>query len=185
MGEVGLTALKTLFAMSGNVCAFQDPDTRIGCEVALTDPSWAQVNAHVCHIRGPFSESPRYDPALGENECHSFNNLILLCPSHHREIDYLRPERYPVAVLTSMKERHEACSSETAQRAPWQEERELVWVANALVAQIELQSSIARLLRSRNMGSVDEPTNSAIGYLRQKQERLAEVQRQLDDQPTA
>ena len=36
-----------------------------------------------------------------------FDNLILLCPNHHRKVDYLIPEDYPVDVLQKMKADHE------------------------------------------------------------------------------
>jgi hypothetical protein len=42
----GLPIIKTLFALSCNICAFP------GCEERLTDPAWRETKADVAHIRG-------------------------------------------------------------------------------------------------------------------------------------
>jgi hypothetical protein len=52
----GLTAVKTLFALSCNRCAHE------GCDERLTDPHWQRVNADVAHIRGEKPGAARYDP---------------------------------------------------------------------------------------------------------------------------
>jgi hypothetical protein len=39
------------------------------------------------------------------DEGDSFDNLILICPNHHTEIDALQVERYSVDVLNDMKNR--------------------------------------------------------------------------------
>jgi hypothetical protein len=102
---VRATVIKTLFAFSGNVCAFIDIDTKRGCEEPLTNPTWQSVNARVCHIRGRRRGSARYDPNMTAEERNGFENLILLCPTHHVRIDDLEPERYTIEVLQDMKER--------------------------------------------------------------------------------
>jgi hypothetical protein len=95
------TVVKTLFALSGNTCAFSR------CEEKLTDPSWAQVNAQISHICGFKPTSPRYDACMTDEQRNGFDNLILLCPNHHRKVDYLIPEDYPVDVLQKMKADHD------------------------------------------------------------------------------
>jgi hypothetical protein len=63
--EPSLSVLKTLFAHSGNVCAFYDQGTfPPTCEKRLTDPAWEGVNAIVCHIAGRRPGSPGYDPTM-------------------------------------------------------------------------------------------------------------------------
>ena len=57
-----LPAVKTLFALSGNVCAYR------GCEVKLTDPAWTKVNADVAHIRGEKPGAARSDPLMTDAE---------------------------------------------------------------------------------------------------------------------
>ena len=105
MSGVRATVIKTLFAFSGNVCAFIDIDTKRGCEEPLTNPAWQSVSARVCHIRGRRRGSARYDPNMTAPERNAFENLILLCPTHHVRIDDLEPEKYTIEVLQDMKGR--------------------------------------------------------------------------------
>lgn len=109
---ISSTVVKTLFALSGNTCGFSDPDTRVGCELPLTDPEWDHVRGEICHIRGRRPGSARFDVNASQDEIDEYDNLILMCPNHHQEIDYLRPERYAVEVLQAMKERAEARARE-------------------------------------------------------------------------
>lgn len=50
---------------------------------------------------------PRYDPRQSEGERHGYDNLLLLCPTHHRTVD-AQPEVFSVALLKDMKARAEA-----------------------------------------------------------------------------
>ncbi len=99
------TDIKTLFALSRNICAFTDVDSRRGCEERLTDPAWGRVKGQIAHIRGWLPGSARHDPDY--ESPHRYENLILLCPNHHVEIDELEPEKYTVEVLEEMKLRSE------------------------------------------------------------------------------
>lgn len=95
--------VKTLFAHSGNLCAFIDIDNGRGCEEKLTDPRWEKVNARIAHIRGRRPGGPRFDSDLANPDI--FDNLILLCPLHHTRVDDLEPRKYTVEVLEDMKAR--------------------------------------------------------------------------------
>jgi hypothetical protein len=94
-------ALKKLFALSHNVCAFPR------CEEALARPQWPKVLAKVCHIAGLNEGSARFDPSMTVVERNDYPNLILLCPNHHDLIDELEPERFTVDDLLDMKAAHE------------------------------------------------------------------------------
>ena len=94
-----MSAVKTLFALSGNVCAYPR------CEEHLTHPGWKQVQGRVCHIKGENTGSTRYDPTQSDEERHGFSNLILLCPNHHNLIDDLEPDAHPVELLLEIKEK--------------------------------------------------------------------------------
>jgi len=102
--------IKTLFAHSGNSCAFMDPRDRRGCEEELTNPTWRHVMGRICHIVDRNPRSARYDPHLTCAEANAYDNLILLCPSHHARIDECEPDIFTAQVLRSMKERHEGVS---------------------------------------------------------------------------
>lgn len=97
------TVVKTLFAQSRNVCFYK------GCESVLTKPEWKRVNAEITHIRGERPGSARYDASMTEAERQAFENLMLLCPNHHKLIDQLEPDSpdHTVAALTKMKADHE------------------------------------------------------------------------------
>jgi hypothetical protein len=99
------STVKALFAYSGNVCAYQDPIGSGACEQELTNPRWRRVRGQLCHIHGEKPGSARYDPTMSEQERHSFDNLILLCPNHHNLIDDLEPDRHPAEFLHGLKDR--------------------------------------------------------------------------------
>jgi hypothetical protein len=60
--EPRITTVKTLFAVSGNLCQFIDSGVR--CEKHLTDPKWQTVRARICNIRGESPGSARYDETM-------------------------------------------------------------------------------------------------------------------------
>jgi len=99
--------VKTLFALSRNVCAFSDSERGEDYEQRLTDPAWKRVRARICHIRGLLPDSARHDASMTDVARNAYENLILMCPNHHNLIDDLEPDRYSVDVLTEMKQRAE------------------------------------------------------------------------------
>jgi hypothetical protein len=128
-GEVSdpsLTAVKTLFALSRNICFFT------GCEERLTDPKWRTVNAEVAHIKGENPGSARYDEYQSDAERQGFDNLMLLCPKHHKLVDKLRPDEYPVDRLQGMKERHLEHEAESG----WLSEEQAEQFAAQLIAEL-------------------------------------------------
>lgn len=136
------SVVKTLFAMSRNICTFIDIDFGRGCEEKLSDPAWKKVKAEIAHIRGLRPGSARHDPAYGDPNC--FDNLLLLCPNHHSHIDDLEPERYTVEFLEDMKWRRAAESS-----TPWADEQTLGRFVALLQYQTELAWSAERLLEEQ------------------------------------
>ena len=63
------------------------------------------MKARICHISGQRPGSPRYDDSMSDKDRHGFENLILLCPTHHVLIDDLEPQRFSVETLREMKDR--------------------------------------------------------------------------------
>lgn len=41
----------------------------------------------ICHIKAQSPDGPRYDSAQSDKDRHNFDNLLLLCSSHHKVID--------------------------------------------------------------------------------------------------
>lgn len=86
-----------LFGLSRNKCAFPECKTPAVSENSI---------AEVCHIKGKKPNSARYDARQTDEQRESFENLILLCPTHHSEIDK-GEKKYTVEILHQMKLKHE------------------------------------------------------------------------------
>lgn len=90
--------IKRLFAQSGNQCAFPT------CTTPIVEGE--TVLGEVCHIAAASAQGPRYDANQTEEQRNGFDNLILLCPTHHTVID-ADLEAYTISRLTKMKGNHE------------------------------------------------------------------------------
>lgn len=96
---VSLTVVKRLFAKSGNQCAMP------WCKAPLVV---GDLNiAEICHIRARRKGGPRFDADLTAAEKDAFDNLLLLCPTHHTEADK-NPAKFTVGLLTDIKKLHES-----------------------------------------------------------------------------
>lgn len=92
---------KKLWARSGNICSFPD------CDIELVPAKRAnRVIGEEAHIKGEKLTAPRYDPDQSPEERDGYENRILLCPTHHTEID-ADPGTWTVERLLEMKARHE------------------------------------------------------------------------------
>jgi hypothetical protein len=89
---------KRLFARSGNRCAFPK------CTVEIVHGN--TLVGEICHIKAARPGGPRYDPRQTGAERHGYDNLILLCGTHHTVIDD-DEEAYTVERLIKMKTDHE------------------------------------------------------------------------------
>jgi hypothetical protein len=90
--------LKQLFASSGNRCAFQ------GCKQPIIAED-GSVLGEVCHIQAANPGGQRYNKEQTDEQRRDFQNLLLLCPTHHKVTDNVRI--YTVQVLQEMKRLHE------------------------------------------------------------------------------
>lgn len=95
MTEPSLPTIKRLFIESGRRCAFP------GCETPLVLES-GEIIGEICHIRARNARGPRHDRNQSEAQRQGYDNLLLLCPTHHRVID-AQPAAYTVEVLQEMK----------------------------------------------------------------------------------
>ncbi|MBD1430607.1 ABC-three component system protein [Sphingobacterium litopenaei] len=92
--------IKKLYALSGNQCAFPD------CSQSIFDHNGQPNISNICHIEAAEQGGQRYNPNSDDDYRRSFDNLILLCPNHHKITDDVK--KYTVAVLRDMKRQHEA-----------------------------------------------------------------------------
>lgn len=90
------STVKRLFNRSGQFCNFQ------GCREPIVDEH-GTVTVDICHIAAASEEGPRFDATQTDEQRYGFDNLILLCPNHHRQIDS-RPDAHPASALRQMKE---------------------------------------------------------------------------------
>jgi hypothetical protein len=103
MNEPSLKTAKRLFALSRNQCAFPN------CITPIIDGSGV-VTGEICHIKAKSTKGPRFDPQQTDDERYSFENLLLLCSTHHKIVDE-QPDIYTAKVLTDTKLLHESKST--------------------------------------------------------------------------
>lgn len=100
--------IKLLWGRAANRCSF--------CRTELTQDAKAHDAAFVlgeqAHIVGEKIEAPRGQSPLTDEERNSYHNIILLCPTHHTEIDK-NVFDWPVEKLHLAKSRHELWVRET------------------------------------------------------------------------
>ncbi|WP_019217975.1 HNH endonuclease [Legionella tunisiensis] len=95
--------IKLLWSNAAGICSFTD------CDERLTGANPAPYTlGEMAHIKGKKPSSNRYDKAQSDTERDSYENLILLCPTHHELIDKRENEAiYTVEYLHAMKVKHE------------------------------------------------------------------------------
>jgi hypothetical protein len=99
-------SIKLLWSNAAGRCAFPECGRRLTAD--RTDQSAAYTLGEMAHIKGKRSGSNRFDASQSEEERDGYGNLVLLCPTHHTEID--KPEneaRYSVDWLQKAKQEHE------------------------------------------------------------------------------
>ena len=96
---------KNLWAKSGNRCAI--------CKVLLFSKDDIEDTLNIgeeCHIISSRTNGPRYKESLYDYDI--YNNLLLLCANHHKEIDTLT-DTYTEELLRYIKTNHENWVSST------------------------------------------------------------------------
>ena len=98
---------KILWGRSGNRCTI--------CKNELIVDSTGQddesVIADECHIISSKPNGPRHDPSYPADKLDSYDNMILLCRTHHKMIDD-QSVTYTTNILRQMKLNHEVWVSQ-------------------------------------------------------------------------
>lgn len=101
--DVTPSTLRLLMFASGGYCAMEP------CEnPALIQPSQGYIGT-VSHIVAAEDGGPRSDPSMSPYDKRAFDNLMLLCANHGREIDdsTFGETKFPIARLRQIKQAHE------------------------------------------------------------------------------
>ena len=92
--------VKTLWGRAANRCAFTD------CKIELTIDGEIDTLGEMAHIIAKSPDGPRGKSDIPQESRDSYENLILLCPTHHKIVDN-DLEKWTVDILKQMKEEHE------------------------------------------------------------------------------
>jgi len=105
--KVPLPVQKSLIAQHAGECARCSTPVVTGEQVFIGE---------IAHIVGVRPGASRYDPDFPRSRLHELDNLLLLCPNCHTEIDK-HPSRFTVDELRQMKTAHIQALERRRQRA--------------------------------------------------------------------
>ena len=89
-----------LWSHSGGLCAF--PDCDVICVLPANDNDPSVTVGEIAHIEALSDSGPRANPSLTQQQRNSYDNLILLCATHHTLVD-AQPNTYTVEMLRTWK----------------------------------------------------------------------------------
>ncbi len=92
--------VKVLWGRSNDTCTFPD------CWTQLTFGNGSGLIGEMAHIVAESADGPRGISPLNKRQRNSYENLILLCPTHHTMVDK-DPATWTVEKLQEMKRQHE------------------------------------------------------------------------------
>lgn len=95
--------IKILWGRSGNRCAI--------CKLELTPDGDKETLGEMAHIVAKSKDGPRGTSEQNSTQRDSYKNLILLCPTHHTDIDKNHQD-WSVEKLLRIKSEHEAWVTE-------------------------------------------------------------------------
>lgn len=100
---------KILWTRARNQCAFPECGARLTEDLASAGSGFekATVIGQEAHIRSARRDGPRHDPDYPEPKLDTYENLLLLCPTHHITVDANNGDGFSVADLEKMRARHE------------------------------------------------------------------------------
>lgn len=141
--------IKILWGRSGNRCAI--------CKLELTPDGSRETLGEMAHILARSPDGPRGLPQMETVSRDSYENLILLCPNHHLEVDKV-PDNWSADRLIDAKTQHEKWVSERLQagqisvlpvdNSAFLESRRQAWVALSR-GQVAMVVSVSPLQVSR------------------------------------
>jgi len=103
-----IPTIKRLWALSGNQCYMPE------CKVPLAFVDAEHVMGDIAHICAANPKGCRFDPSMTDSERAAFENLLLMCPTHHRLVDKVSCDQWSVDELRKMKAAHETANHPTS-----------------------------------------------------------------------
>lgn len=100
--------IKLLWGRAASRCSFCKVELAQDCNAAALSFTLGEQ----AHIVSESANGPRGASPLAKDDRNSYHNIILLCPTHHTEIDSNVPD-WPVELLHQKKSEHELWVSET------------------------------------------------------------------------
>jgi hypothetical protein len=94
-----------LWLRSGGRCEYKGCNEYLYKDTRLTGTYMNR--SYIAHIISDSPKGPRGHPTLSEKLSKDFDNLMLLCDTHHRLIDKEQVEEHPVELLKAFKKEHE------------------------------------------------------------------------------
>lgn len=93
---------KLLWVKSGNRCAI----CKEKLVIKATEADDAAIIGEECHIHSEKEKGPRYNPDYPTEKLDSDENILILCPNHHTEVD-TQINKYTEEKLRQIKQEHE------------------------------------------------------------------------------
>lgn len=172
--KISTQVMRQLMFASGGRCAMT------GCGLSLIAPSGGWIGT-VAHIVGAEKDGPRGAGPISAEERRGFDNLILMCATHGREVDAVDTgeAKYPIDKLRMIKAAYEAKVSEAVERAV-EEELTGIRTATGLVdtalrsANVAVSGEgLAESLNLRDGGAVADLTR-ALDEARSRLQRVSQ-----------
>ena len=115
---ISLQTIKNLCANSQRTCAFPGCGRPLTCKVEGVD----YFSGEFCHIEGVQKKAARYNPARTPEHINDPDNLVLMCPEHHKIIDAM-PDKFPAERIREFKRAQEqvACTDISQEDRYWAE----------------------------------------------------------------
>lgn len=101
--SISLKTHKKLWGLAANRCAFKKCRKELSVDTFSTDDYYTIGDE--AHIISGKPNGSRHDPSLPTDQLDKYDNLILLCKIHHKEIDS-DTEYYPVGKVKEIKAKH-------------------------------------------------------------------------------
>ena len=157
--------IRTLWARSAGVCQYP------GCgKILYCSPEfyWEQINlGEAAHNVASSAEGPRGDIERSKILSDDPDNLLLLCPTHHKEVDRLSSE-YREATLKQWKNQHESAVLQAARTAGRIAQSLIVQAAQIGGHQIQIEKpAVVRGLLENDWIPIEEPYDVTLDTLSQ------------------